>query len=159
MFTLKTTALRVILLLLCTGAFFACSKPKTEADLVAESITKIAEAVEAKDVKGAMKYVSVDFRGDDGSDRNNVKGILVGQLLNEDSISVFIRGVEVEVAGNKAAAHLRAVITRGRPVKSIKDIPRDSADAFKFELILKKEDGLWKVVNAAYERVGLAGFL
>lgn len=159
MFTQKTTALRTILFCVCAVFLLACSKPKTDVDLVAESITRIAEAVEAKDVKGAMEYVSNDFHGDDGSDRNTVKGILVAQLLNADSISVFIRGLEVEVAGDKAAAHLRIVMMRGKPVKSVKDIPRDAADAFKFEMILKKEDGLWKVVNAAHERVGLAGLL
>lgn len=159
MITKRTAAVWIILFLFCVGFLPACSKPKTDADLVAESIAKIAEAVEAKDVKGAMKYVSTDFRGDDGSDRNNIKGILVGQLLNADSISVFIRGLEVEVTGEKAAAHLRVVMTRGKPVKSIQDIPRDAADAFRFEMIFKKEDGTWKVVNAAWERVGLAGLL
>lgn len=159
MFTQKTTALWIILLCVCAAFFFACSKPKTDAVLITDAITKIAEAVEAKDVGGVMKHVSNDFRGDDGSDRNNIKGILVGQLLNADSISVFIRGLEVEVTGEKAAAHLRVVMTRGKPVKKIQDIPRDAADVFRFEFIFKKEDGSWKVVGAAYERVGLAGLL
>lgn len=155
----RTAALHITLFCVCAALFFACSKPKSDVDLVAESIKNIAEAAEAKDVKGVMKYVSNDFRGDDGSDRNNVKGILVSQLLNADSISIFIRGLEVEVTGGQAAAHLRVVMTRGKPVKKIADIPRDRADAFRFEMILKKEDGLWKVVSAGWERVGLAGLL
>jgi len=156
---IKAAAGHIILLVLCLGLFAACSRPKTDVDLVKEAITKAVRAAEAKDVAGVMKYISRDFRADEGGDRNTVKGMLVGQLLRAGSISIFIREISVEVTGDKAAAHLRLVMTRGRPVKSITDVPRDAADAYRFELIFKKEDGSWMAVTAAWERIGLAGLL
>jgi len=146
-------------LLLCVLVLAACSKPKTDAELVKEAIRQAARATEDKDVRGVMKYIAADFRTDEGGDRNTVKGILVGQLLNEGTISIFIRGMEVDVEGDKAAAHVRVIMTRGRPVKSIADIPRDEADAYRFELIFKKTDGYWLLETAAWERIGLAGLL
>ncbi|MBI5886196.1 MAG: hypothetical protein HZB85_06400 [Deltaproteobacteria bacterium] len=149
----------IIILVLCAGIVAACSKPKTDVDFVKDAITQAAKAAEDKDVAGVMKHISKDFRTDDGGDRNTVKGILVGQLLNEGSISIFIREMDVEVTGDKAAAHLRLVMTRGAPVKSLADVPRDAADAYRFEMIFRKEDGSWRAVTAAWERIGLAGLL
>lgn len=155
----KTTVGRIILVVFCAGFLLDCSKPKTDADLVKEAVTEVARAAEAKDVRDVMKYISKDYRGDDGSDYNAVKGIVFAQLFREDAVSIFIRGLDVDVTGDKAAAHLRVVMTRGKAVASLKDVPREAADAIKFEIVFKREDGAWKAVNAGWESIGLAGLL
>ncbi|MBI5561587.1 MAG: hypothetical protein HY894_01850 [Deltaproteobacteria bacterium] len=155
----KTGRMTIQLVCLCAVFFSSCSRPKTGVDLVKEAVTDAVASAEAKDVGGVMKRVSRGFHGDDGSDYNAVKGILLGQLFRDETVNIFIRGMEVEVKGDTAVAEVRVVMTRGKAVKSLSEVPRGAADALRFSIVFKKEDGSWKAVNAAWERIGLAGLL
>ncbi|MBI5887714.1 MAG: nuclear transport factor 2 family protein [Deltaproteobacteria bacterium] len=158
---IKPAALGLLIVL----ALCSCGKKATDEELIRAAINRAAEAAEAKDTAGIMKLVSKDYRDDNGLDYNGIKGVLFGEFFRPGKIKVFVTGVTVEVKGEKALVTAKAALVRGvtpfkgKDVKSIKDILSENADAFRFTLIFKKEGGEWKLVNASWESISVAGLL
>ena len=151
-----TTSHAVVLTLLIF--VMGCSRPSDEAAIRAV-VDKAVEAAESKDAGGFMKLISKDYKDDSGNDYNAVKGILLYQLFRSDNVRVFIRGLDVEIKGDKAVVNAKAVLTRGADVKGLKDIPPEAASVMMFSVVLRKEDCKWKAVAAKWEQTGVAGLI
>ena len=152
---IKSAALGLLVVL----ALCSCGKKAADEELIRAAISRAAQAAEAKDIAGVVKLVSKDYRDDNGLDYNGIKGVVFGEFFRPGKIQVFVTGVTVEVQGKKALVTAKTALVRGRDVKSIKDILPENADASKFTLIFKKEDGDWKLVNASWESISVAGLL
>ncbi|MEE9613958.1 MAG: nuclear transport factor 2 family protein [Thermodesulfobacteriota bacterium] len=145
---------RIYILPLCILLLFTfgCSKPMTEEDRVRAAVNGIAEAMEAKDLKAAIRYFSDDYNDEAGNDRSGIKGVLFHQIMRPGKLSVFVRGLEVKVEGSRALVDCKAALVRGDA------IPDESA-GYRFSVVFRKEDGDWKALSAKWERVGLMGLL
>ncbi len=150
----STHAVMLTLLIFVMG----CSKTSDEAAIRAV-VANAVEAAEAKDVSGFMKLISKDYKDDSGNDYNAVKGILLYQFFRSDNVLVFVRGLDVEIKADKAVVNAKAVLARGADIKAIKDVPPEAASAMSFSVVLKREDGRWKTVNARWEQTGVAGLI
>lgn len=150
--------------LLVVIALCSCGKKATDEELIRAAINTAAQAAEAKDTAGVMKLVSKDYRDDNGLDYNGLdynglKGVVFGEFFRPGKIKVFVTGVTVEVRGEKALVTAKTALVRGKDVKSIKGMLPENADASKFTLIFRKEGGDWKLVNASWESISVAGLL
>ncbi len=164
---MKSAALGLLVVL----ALCSCGKKATDEELIRAAINKAAGAAEAKDIAGVMKFVSKDYRDDSGLDYNGIKGIMFSEFFRPGKIQVFVTGIMVEIKGGdpsqveKALVIAKAALVRGanpvkgNDVKSVKDILPDNADAFRFTLIFKKEGKDWKLINASWESISVAGLL
>lgn len=148
-----------VLGLLVVLALCSCGKKATDEELIRAAINRAAEAAEAKDTAGIMKFVSKDYRDDNGLDYNGIKGVVFGEFFRPGKIKVFVTGVTVEVKGANALVTAKTALVRGKDVKSIKDVLPENADASRFTLIFKKEGKDWKLVNASWESISVAGLL
>jgi ketosteroid isomerase-like protein len=151
--------LPVLVFLLLLGA---CSKGVTEEDKVRQVVTEVAGAAERKDLKGVMRHVSKDYNDDRGNDYDGVKGILFYQFLRSSKVSVFVRGVDVEIdmdRGDRALVNTKVLLVRGKEVKEIEDIIPEDAAGYRFSVIFRKEDGDWKALSAGWDNVGVIGLL
>jgi ketosteroid isomerase-like protein len=137
----------------------ACSKGVTEEDRVRQVVADVAEAAEKKDLKGVMRHVSKDYNDDKGNDYDGAKGIVFYQFLRSPKVSVFVRGVEVEVKEDRALVNTKVVLARGKEVKKIEDIIPEDAAGYRFSVVFRKEDGDWKALSAKWDNVGIFGLL
>jgi hypothetical protein len=137
----------------------ACSKKQGDEELIRQVIAEAAASAGEKDVSGVIKQLSKDYHDDRGLDYRAVKGVILGELIKPGGVKVFVTAVSVELKPPRAIAVAKAVLVRGKDVKSVKDIIPDDADAYKFTLLLKKEDNGWKVFNSSWESVSVAGLL
>ncbi|MBI5235768.1 MAG: hypothetical protein HY886_05920 [Deltaproteobacteria bacterium] len=151
-----TTTHAVVLTLLIS--VMGCSKTSDETAIRAV-VAKAVEAAESKDVGGFMKLISKAYKDDSGNDYNAVKGIILYQFFRSDNVMVFVRSLEVEIKGDTAVVNAKVALSRGADIKGLKDIPPDAASAMTFSVVLKKEDGRWKAVNARWERTGVSGLI
>lgn len=138
---------------------FGCSRKVGDEEEIRRVVSGAAEAAEAKDVKGFMAHISKDYQDDHGNDYDAVKGIIFYQFMRPGPLSVFVRGLDIEVRGQRALVNARAALVRGRDKKGIGSVIPEDAEAYRFSLVFTKEGGRWKVFSAGWEAVGAAGLL
>ncbi len=151
----------VFILVAATVSFMVgCKKPPADEVVIREIIDEAAVAAEEKDVKNFIRHVSEDYADDYGNDRDGIKRFVLYELLRRGVISVFVRGVDIEVKDARAFADVKAVMVRGERVKSIKDILPENAAGYRFNIVFEKEDdGEWRAVTAEWQNVGLAAII
>lgn len=157
--SLSKTASALICVLSFLAAFPSCTHKASEEELIKETLAKAAQAAEEKDMAGVMRAISRKYADDSGNDYNAVKGIVFYEVMKPGKVSIFIRRINVEVKEGAALVDARVIITRGNPIKGIKDIVPENADGFRFSIVLSKEDGAWKTVSAKWESIAVAGLL
>ena len=139
--------------------FAACSQKMTGEDRVKEAVKRAVAAAEAKDVSGFMKFISKGYSDEQRNDYETIKGIVFYHLMKKGGVSVFVRSLSAEVKGTDAIVEARAVLVRTQGIKDIKNVLPDEAEAYRFNIVMKKEQDVWKAVNAGWAPVGVAGLL
>ncbi len=138
---------------------WACSKGESEEDRIREIVQDVAESARVKDLKGIMKHVSRDYNDESGNDYKGLKGMIFYQFFRTEKVGVFVRGVEVEVQGEKALVDAKLFLVRGREIEKVEDIIPEEASGYRFSVVFRKEDGEWKALSANWDRVGVLGLL
>lgn len=156
---LRRLIICLIIVLMAAVSAVSCGKKTSDEERIRLAITSAVSSAEAKDNAGVLKYVSKDYKDDKGLDYNGIKGILFGELIRPGNVRIFVSAVSVEVKDDRAIAEAKAVLIRGKDVKSIKDVLPSDADGLKFTLLFKKEGNGWKVFNSSWERTGAAGLI
>lgn len=149
----------ILLLILITITLLSGCSREGDEEVLRRIVEDVAEASERKDIKGVTRYVSESYRDFEGNDFNGIKGILLYHFLRAETITIFVRKVDVRREGDSVVVDAKVILVRGREVKTIKDILPEEAAAYEFNVIFKKEGGKWKAVNARWENVGITGLL
>ena len=135
----------------------SCKKDSDE-----QKIYKILDAgvaeLEAGNVKGAMEYVAEDFSGDEGIDKQTIRGVLGGQMLRGNRITIMRRDEKVKVDGNGAIATLDAALFQGDRSKMKGVVPQRSG-TYRFTITFRKDDGEWLITKTKYEPISGASFI
>ncbi len=140
----------LLLFLVSVLVIASCGKELTEEEKIEALIKDAAEKVEAKDIKGVLKYVSESYKDKEGGDRNQIKGLLFLYTRQYEKIGIFVRSTEIEVNGDNATALVKLIFTGGE------NIVPESGSSYIVDLKLKLEDGDWRVVRAGWtESAGL----
>lgn len=155
-FFVRGESLFFVLLVLI--ALSGCSR-EPEEEMTKRIVREVAEASERKDIKGVTRYVSKSYRDFEGNDFNGIKGLLLYHFLRAETITIFVRKVDVRIEGDNAMVDAKVILVRDKEVKTVKDILPEEAAAYGFNIVFKKEDGDWKAVNARWEDVGVTGLL
>lgn len=147
------------IILIAFFTFWGCSKGISEEDRLKSIVNEAAEAAQKKDVDTIRKHISKLYKDQDENDYDAVRRILLYHFIRAETVSVFVRSTDVEIKGDTALVRANMLLVRGKEVKSIKDIIPESAAGYRFEMIFKKENGVWKVISAQWQDVGAAGLL
>ncbi len=130
----------------------ACSKPLTDEEILVGIMDDVVASVEAKDIKGVVKHISEDFLSDNGSKRDDVKRLLLAQLLRGGYVSVIVKSRGVEVTGEVAVVSTGIIVFVGREIKSVADAIPEEAAGLNLSIIFRKIDGNWLATGGHWQR-------
>ncbi|MEP6485468.1 MAG: nuclear transport factor 2 family protein [Rudaea sp.] len=82
---------------------------------IREHIRSMQEAVEQRDPRAFLAYVTPDFSGNDNTvDRNGLGNVLRVEVLRNDNVTVVLGPFDVQMQGDRATVDLVATITGGQ---------------------------------------------
>ncbi len=142
-------------LLILSVYHLSCSRT-TDEDRIRDEIRKIEKSVEDKKIAQTLKYISRGYRDPQGYDYDGIKGLLLMYFYRHQRISVYITGLEISSTGDSAVATFEAVLSGAKDIQSPSDILPEAMGIYGFEVGFKKEEGVWKITSAKWERRALS---
>lgn len=136
--------MRLLLLSMSLLLCLSCAR-QPDAEAIRGAIAEAGAAVEAHGGSDLLDHVSQDFIGNNELDRAQLDRLLRMQMMGAKSIRVSIKGIQVDVQGDRATAVFEANITDS----SGRWIP-DRAATLKFETGWRREDRQWRCYNAKW---------
>lgn len=107
-----------------------------------------------KDIREVVSHLSPKYRDQQGNDREAVKGVVLYYFYQHQTVSVLLSDLEILVEGLAATARFQAVMSGRTDAGSV--LP-EALGAYRFELSLEQEAGLWRVTSAKWEALGPPG--
>jgi hypothetical protein len=105
---MRAMVLWVMLALLC-----ACSRTPDE-QRIRESITAMQQAMEERNPRTFLAYVSEDFIGNGADfDRAALASLLRIEVFRNDQVGVMLGPIDIDLQGDRATARLTATFTGG----------------------------------------------
>jgi len=126
----------------------SCAAPPDEQAL-RENIDAIETAVEERSLAGVMDYVTEDFGGSQGFDRDALRRLLQAQILVNTNIGVTIGPITIKRKGERATATFSVILTGGNG----RFVP-ERGRAYAVKSGWRIEDGEWKVYVAEWDNEG-----
>lgn len=126
----------------------ACSSPDSPEAQIHKVIDRMETAAEARDTGAVLEFVSEHFRGDYAMDRAELAQYLRGYFIANQSIHLLTRVEKLEfpVPGEARADVAVARVGQEADAAGVWDV---SAELHNFHVVLRNEDGAWKVTHAA----------
>jgi hypothetical protein len=120
-------------------------------EAITRQVVRMTQAAERKDMAELMEGVSDGFRSSQGWNKQQLKGVLLGQVLQGNWVRVFVRDLQVtEVDPRRGDVQVKIIFGRSQ-TEELKDLARESVlGAYLIEGTFEKEDGEWRVVQARH---------
>jgi len=153
----RSRVIGLALALLAGGLVLALwpnEEPSVE-EAITRKIIEMTRSAEEKDVSAVMEGVSERFKAGRGWGKDQVKGVLLAQVLRGQWVRIFHTGLEVtEVSPTRGDFAVRFIFARSE-AQELEQLARESViDAWSVEGSFEKEqDGEWRVVEARDRRV------
>lgn len=127
----------------------------TVQEAITRKIIAMTRAAEEKDISGVMEGVSDRFKAGRGLGKDQVKGVLVAQVLRGQWVRIFHTGLEVtEVSPTRGDFSVRFIFARSEATELDQLAKESVVDAWGVEGSFEKEpDGEWRVVEARDRRL------
>ncbi|WP_224246006.1 hypothetical protein [Hyalangium gracile] len=158
MVTLSRTRVVGLVLGLLAGGLVLALWPREEPSVqeaITRKIVQMTRSAEEKDVGALMEGVSESFKSGQGWSRDQVRGILVAQVLRGQWVRIFHTGLEVtEVSASKGDFSVRFIFARSE-AQELEQLAQESVmNAWLVEGSFEKEqDGEWRVVTARHRQL------
>ena len=143
----------ILILMIPVLLLSACSK-ETEEDKVKKVITSVQQAAEEKKITAVLEHISKTYRDPQDNDYNGIKGLLAFYFFRHQKVKVYMPNIDIVVTGPTAKAIFQAILTGRGSGEAAGGILPEALGAYNFDVLLKKEDGQWKVTSAKWERAG-----
>jgi hypothetical protein len=146
--------LGVVLALLAAGAvlaFWPHEEPGVK-EAITRKVVQMTDAAERKDMAELMEGVSDNFHSGEGWSKQDVKGVLLGQVLRGNWVRVFVRDLQVtEVNPSRGDVQVKIIFGRSE-AEQLEQLAQDSVlSAYLIEgTFEKQDDGEWRVVRAQH---------
>jgi hypothetical protein len=146
--------LGLVLALLAAGAVLALwpqSEPGVK-EAITRKVVRMTAAAERKDMAELMEGVSDSFRSGEGWNKQQLKGVLLGQVLRGSWVRVFVRDLQVtEVNPSRGDVQVKIIFGRSE-AEQLEQLAQESVlSAYLIEGVFEKqEDGEWRVVQAKH---------
>lgn len=126
----------------------------TPEDELRALVAECVEAANRKDPSGITVHLAEDFRGQQGARKQDVKQVLVVQLLRGDQVAVLNPRLDVTVESPTRGAIDGTFVFARVPAKTAEELPQGSVAAiYRIEAKLERRDEGWTFVEASYRRV------
>ena len=146
--------LGVVVALLAAGAvlFFWPQKEPGVKEAITRKIVLMTDAAERKDMAALMDGVAERFTSNQGWNKQQLKGVLLGQVLRGEWVRVFVKDLNVtEVDPHRGDVQVKIIFGRSE-AESLENLARESVlSAYLIEATFEKEeDGEWRAVKAGH---------
>jgi len=146
-------ALLLIINLLAVTCLAACGSsenisPEQEVKI---TLKQIEAGVEARSLSQVMEKVSENYQDHYDNNKRAVARLMQFQIMRNQNINVFTLIKSINIVGNTASVELSAAMASKEVDLSIES-NRLRADAYRFSVSLAKEEGLWLIQSASWER-------
>jgi len=145
---------RMLLIILFVAPVFSGCTRDTEEDRVKKVVTRVQLAAEEKKISSMLDHISKSYQDPQGNDYNGIKGLLAFYFFRHQKVSVYMPNIDIVVTGPTAKALFQAILTGRGTGEAAGGILPEALGAYNFEVLLKKEDGSWKVTSAKWEQAG-----
>jgi hypothetical protein len=147
-------------LLLLSLLLLAACRPAVEApeEAIRQTIAEAVTAAERKDLRALADLLAADYRDSQGGDRQAAAGMLRYYFLGHQAIHLLTRIRAVELAGETAKATV-LVAMAGEPLADPSEPSFLRASLYRFEFDWVREQDVWKVRQARWQRAELRDFL
>ena len=138
-------------LALAAATFTACGAPPAPPEEALRAWVAAAErAAEDRDLDALLELVSADYADARGNDRDDVARTLRWWFLRQKSIGLIVDIARIELFRDSAAD---VALTVG--MAGVNDSTFGfSADAYRFELELRRSGDEWRLIGARWGQVG-----
>lgn len=153
------TAFTRLLPLLALLVLTACSKPKSPEQRVRETLARIEEAAEAKDLGALKEMLAASYHDSKGNDKKGLVSMLQLRFLRGGSLHVLTDIESITLAGDDRADVVLLAAMASVPLPDADALARLRADTFRIELGLVRDGDDWQVEKARWTRAGLADWL
>jgi hypothetical protein len=141
-------------LFLFSAIFFNCSG-KTEEDLVRETVDKIGDYAENRDIEAILLYVSDDYTDDENRTIDDIEELLEKYFDRYRGIVVNVLATKVlHVTVPEAEIEIEVALSSGA-AKIFRKAVRYAGQFYRFNLELVKEEEMWKCQTASWKYITL----
>ncbi len=139
---------------LFTAIFFNCSG-KSEEDLVRETVDKIGDYAESRDMDGILLYISDDYIDDENRTIDEIEELLKEYFDRYRGIVVNVLATKVlRVTVPEAEIETEVALSSGA-AKIFRKAVRYAGQFYRFNLKLVKEEKTWKCKTASWKEITL----
>ena len=136
------------------GFFFNCSG-KSEKDLLLETIDKIGDYAESRDMEAFLLYVSDDYTDDENRTIDDVEELLEKYFDRYRGIVVNVLATRVlHVTVPEAEVETEVALSSGA-AKLFRKAVRYAGQYYRFNLKMIKEEEMWKCKTASWKYMTL----
>lgn len=147
-----------VALALLVGAGVVLLWPREELtveEIIKQKITAMTHSAQEKDVAAVMEGVSEGFKGGQGWKKEQVRGVLLSQVLRGQWVSIFTTDLSAtEVSPTRGDFTVKFIFHRSKGTE-LEELTKESVlNAFEVQGAFEKEqDGEWRVVEARHRQV------
>ena len=152
-FIMQHTRLRFWFVTVALSLLSGCGDDDSPEQRVRELIAQVEVAAEARDTSDVTQWLSPAYRDAHGNDIDEVKRLLRGYFIANQSIRLLTRVEELTFPnpGEARANVLVGMVSREADAANAWEL---AADLNEFEIALAEEDGQWRVTWARWRRSG-----
>ncbi|UCH93692.1 MAG: hypothetical protein JSV88_25955 [Candidatus Aminicenantes bacterium] len=137
-----------------SAIFFNCSG-KSEEDLIRETIDKIGDYAESRNMEGIIYYVSDDYSDDEDRTVEDIEELLGKYFSQYRGIAVNVLGTKILNVTVPAAEVETEVALSSGAAKIFRKAVRYAGQFYRFNLKLVKEEEIWKCKSASWKYITL----
>ena len=127
------------------------SSPEDPETQVRSVLSLVEDAAEQRSLSGVMEHVSDNYLDHIGQDKKSIARLVQLQILRNQKINVFSLVRSVEITDDLASVELSAALS-AREDDLSNTANRLRADAFKFSILLAREDEQWKIRSLSWKQ-------
>lgn len=142
---------RLLLVGMACTSVAGCGEPPTEPEEALRLwVAQGQAAAEEKDRRTLIDMISPAYADARGNDRDDIENKMRVYFLRQHKIALLTRTEELRVIGDSAAELVLAVGMAG----SNDGMLGFSADAYRFEIQLERDDERWQLLSARWGEMG-----
>jgi len=133
----------------------ACHRA-SEAELIIGTVDSIARALEERNLAGAMERVSSAYRDFEDRDRTGLENLVMDYFNRYRGIIINVLGKRLILENDALEGEVEgdAVVSSG-VAAALRKTVRFYGEYYRFRLILRPENGIWRVVYSEWRPAGL----
>jgi hypothetical protein len=134
----------IVMVLASLTGLAGCTKPPEE-ERLRTAIAAMQAAAEARQPGDVVEYVSADFAGSHGLDREQLRRLLQAQMFGKSTVGVTIGPLDIDIQGDHAEVRFLLLTTGGG-----RFLP-DQARGYRVDSSWRLEGGDWRVYRASWD--------